>query len=118
MVSVGARRAETTADAGGSDADPKTSARAVITVDDEGPGIPPSVRERLFTPHVTTKAAGAGMGLYLAHRLATTRYGGTLDLADRSAGGTRATLTLGDRGVAGGEVPATRERGTAGGTIS
>jgi signal transduction histidine kinase len=73
-----------------------------LTVEDEGPGLPASVRERLFTPHVTTKAAGAGMGLYLAHRLATTRYGGTLALADRPDGGTRATLALGDRGVAGG----------------
>jgi len=96
----------------------EASTRAIVTVDDDGPGVPPSVRQRLFTPHVTTKAAGAGMGLYLAHRLATTRYGGTLDLADRPAGGTRAALTLADRGVAGGEVPATGERGAADGIIS
>ncbi len=71
-----------------------------ITVDDRGPGIPAAVRERLFTPHVTTKTAGAGVGLYLAHRLATTRYGGTLTLDDRDGGGTRATLRLRDRGTA------------------
>ena len=70
---------------------------ATVTVDDDGAGVPPSVRERLFTPHVTTKAAGAGVGLYLAHRLATTRYGGSLELADRQGGGTRATLLLRDR---------------------
>ncbi|HXT49720.1 MAG TPA: HAMP domain-containing sensor histidine kinase [Thermoanaerobaculia bacterium] len=71
-----------------------------LAVDDQGPGLPASVRERLFTPHVTTKAAGAGMGLYLAHRLATTRYGGALVIADRPESGTRATLTLSDRGAA------------------
>lgn len=70
---------------------------AVVTVEDAGPGLPAAVRERLFTPHVTTKAAGAGVGLYLAHRLATTRYGGDLVLADRPQGGTRATLRLRDR---------------------
>jgi signal transduction histidine kinase len=113
VVTVGARRA--TADTGDGDADAEASPRAVISVDDEGPGIPPSVRERLFMPHVTTKAAGAGMGLYLAHRLATTRYGGTLDLADRPAGGTRATLTLSDRGAVGGEPPATGGHGTIAG---
>jgi len=116
VVTVGAREATTTADADRNDAGAEARARAVITVDDGGSGIPPSVRQRLFTPHVTTKAAGAGMGLYLAHRLATTRYGGTLDLADRPGGGTRATLTLGGRGVAGGEVPSTGERGATGGT--
>jgi signal transduction histidine kinase len=48
---------------------------------------------------VTTKPAGAGVGLYLAHRLATTRYGGELRLTDRLEGGTRATLVLRDRGT-------------------
>ena len=75
------------------------AAAVTITVDDRGLGIPPSIRERLFTPHVTTKAAGAGVGLYLAHRLATTRYGGTLTVEDREGGGTRATLLLCDRGA-------------------
>jgi signal transduction histidine kinase len=69
----------------------------VITVDDAGTGLPEEVRSRLFTPHVTTKAAGAGVGLYLAHRVATTRYGGDLTLVDRPEGGTRARLTLRDR---------------------
>jgi signal transduction histidine kinase len=70
---------------------------ARVEIDDEGPGVAPEVRERLFTPHVTTKATGSGMGLYLAHRIATSRYGGSLDLLPRAAGGTTAVLTLGDR---------------------
>jgi signal transduction histidine kinase len=69
----------------------------IVTVEDSGAGIPDAVRSRLFTPHVTTKPSGAGVGLYLAHRLATTRYGGDLSLADRPEGGTRAALLLRDR---------------------
>ena len=70
---------------------------ARVTVDDEGPGLPGEVRSRLFTPHVTTKPSGSGMGLFLAHRIATTRYGGGLALEDRLPRGTRAVLDLGPR---------------------
>ena len=70
---------------------------ARVTVEDEGPGLPAEVRARLFTPHVTTKPSGSGMGLYLAHRIATTRYGGSLAVEDRSPRGTRAVLEVGPR---------------------
>lgn len=71
-----------------------------VDVADDGPGLPAEVRGRLFTPHVTTKPSGSGMGLYLAHRIATGRYAGTLEVADGPAGGTRARLVLRDRGEA------------------
>jgi signal transduction histidine kinase len=67
---------------------------ARFCVDDEGPGLPESVRSRLFQPHVTTKEQGAGFGLFLAERIASGRYRGALELADRAPHGTRATLTL------------------------
>ncbi len=70
---------------------------ARVTVEDEGPGLPDEVRVRLFTPHVTTKPSGSGMGLFLAHRIATTRYGGGLTLEERPPHGTRAVLELGPR---------------------
>lgn len=65
-----------------------------LTVDDEGTGLPEGVRQRLFTPHLSTKATGSGMGLFLAHRIATARYGGTLQIDDIPTGGTRVDLTL------------------------
>lgn len=68
-----------------------------LQIADRGPGLPPELRERLFTPHLTTKAHGSGMGLYLAQRIAQTRYGGYLDLQDRDGGGTLALLLLGHR---------------------
>lgn len=82
--------------------EPQPHGGARLTVDDEGPGLPEEVRRRLFTPHVTTKPAGAGMGLYLAHRIAATRYGGRLDFEDRPTGGTRARLELQGRAREGG----------------
>jgi signal transduction histidine kinase len=71
--------------------------RARVTVEDEGPGVPEELRGRLFTPHVTTKPSGSGMGLFLAHRIATTRYGGGLALEARAPRGTRAVLEVGPR---------------------
>ena len=70
---------------------------ARVTVEDEGPGLPEEVLSRLFTPHVTTKPSGSGMGLFLAHRIATTRYGGGLALEKRAPRGTRAVLEVGPR---------------------
>ncbi len=70
-----------------------------LEVLDQGTGIAPAVRERLFTPHVTTKPMGSGMGLFLAHRLATSRYRGELQLLDREPRGTRACLWLPERNV-------------------
>lgn len=44
----------------------ETSDRVRIEVEDDGPGISPSVRDRLFEPFVTTKPIGEGTGLGLA----------------------------------------------------
>jgi signal transduction histidine kinase len=77
--------------------------RLRVAIEDRGDGLAPEVRERLFTPHVTTKASGSGMGLFLAQRLAAGRYDGSLELQDRDGGGTRAILELGPRAAPGAE---------------
>ena len=41
-------------------------AQAIVEVEDDGPGIPPDVRERIWDPFWTTKDAGAGTGLGLS----------------------------------------------------
>ncbi len=72
----------------------ESSNALLVEIIDRGPGLASRVRERLFTPHLSTKAHGSGMGLFLAQRIATTRYGGSLALDDRPGGGTRAVLRL------------------------
>lgn len=69
----------------------------VLEVEDEGTGVDPTLRTRLFQPHVTSKVAGAGMGLYLSERLARQRYAGGIVLEDRAPQGTLARLRLAPR---------------------
>lgn len=74
-----------------------TTHGVVVEVSDEGEGVPEAIRARLFQPHVSGKPHGAGMGLYLAQRLATLRYRGGLELQPRSPRGTVARLRLQQR---------------------
>jgi len=71
------------------------AAKVELVVEDNGPGIPAGVRERLFTPYVTTKQGkgGSGLGLAIVHRIISD-HGGTIAAADAAAGGTRITITL------------------------
>ncbi len=66
-----------------------------LLIDDEGPGIPESVRARLFEPFSTTKppGKGTGLGLYTSYMLVTSMRG-TLSLEDRPGGGARAVVAL------------------------
>jgi nitrogen-specific signal transduction histidine kinase len=40
----------------------------LLKVVDDGPGIPAELRERLFTPFVTGRAGGSGLGLAVVQR--------------------------------------------------
>ena len=58
----------------------------VLEVRDDGPGITPEVRARLFEPLFTTRAKGVGLGLALVRRVIE-KHGGTVEAVPRSQGG-------------------------------
>jgi signal transduction histidine kinase len=65
-----------------------------VTISDNGPGIPASVRRTLFDPFVTAeKSNGIGLGLTLARRIVE-EHGGTVRLDESNPAGTVFTLSL------------------------
>lgn len=69
--------------------------RVRIYVDDDGPGIPPGARDRVFEAFFTTKPPGKGTGLGLyTSRSVVWEAGGDLQLLDAPGGGARAQLDL------------------------
>ncbi len=67
--------------------------RAVLAVQDTGPGIDPSVLERVFDPFFTTKKKGTGLGLAICRRIVTA-HGGSLAAENAPGAGARFVLSL------------------------
>jgi signal transduction histidine kinase len=65
----------------------------VIRVKDNGPGIPKSIRHRVFEPFFSTKEEGTGLGLSIAYRIVE-EHGGWLSLKSKEGEGTTFTITL------------------------
>jgi two-component system C4-dicarboxylate transport sensor histidine kinase DctB len=66
---------------------------AALRVEDNGPGVPPSFRERVFEPFVTGKPSGVGMGLSISRKIARA-HGGDLVLDTTKNPGASFLLTL------------------------
>jgi signal transduction histidine kinase len=72
---------------------------ATVTVEDDGPGIPPDQLERVFDPFYRVEdsrnreTGGTGLGLPIARNIFRA-HGGDVVLANRAGGGARATVTL------------------------
>ena len=64
-----------------------------VSVADRGPGLPDSVREKLFQPFVTTKPGGMGVGLSVC-RAIIEAHGGAMSAEDNPGGGTVFRFTL------------------------
>jgi len=67
----------------------------VITIADNGPGVPEAVRPRLFEPFFTTKDVGAGTGLGLAIAYGIVKaHDGTIAVQEAPGGGALFVLTI------------------------
>jgi two-component system nitrogen regulation sensor histidine kinase NtrY len=73
----------------------------VLSIEDNGRGLPDQGRERLTEPYVTTRTRGTGLGLAIVKKIVED-HGGLLLLDDRPGGGAIARITfrhsVGDRG--------------------
>ncbi len=84
---------------------------ARLSVEDSGPGLSPTVRERLFEPFFTTRERGTGLGLAVSRAIARA-HGGELTAGGAAGGGARFTLRL-PAPAAGGDAVAPESPGMA-----
>lgn len=64
-----------------------------VIVDDNGPGIPPDMRERIFRPFVTSKRTGTGLGLALVQKIIVF-HNGRIVAGASGSGGASLQITL------------------------
>jgi signal transduction histidine kinase len=65
-----------------------------IDVEDDGPGVPESIRDRIFSPFYTTKPRGSGLGLAIVRKLVDAHQGQIELRAGANRLGTCFRLTL------------------------
>src|SRR5688572_16578279 len=64
-----------------------------VRIADDGPGIPPEAREKMFDPFFTTRPGGSGLGLAVVHR-AVESHAGCVFVDSEVGSGTRVTVLL------------------------
>ncbi|MEM6692346.1 MAG: ATP-binding protein, partial [Planctomycetota bacterium] len=67
-----------------------------IIVEDNGGGIPESIRQKIFDPFFTTKEVGkgTGQGLAITHNVVVNMHGGAIDIDSHEGVGTAFTIQL------------------------
>ncbi len=71
----------------------RSQGRARLSVADDGPGIPPEDRDRLFVPHFSTKKRGSGLGLAIVSRIVQ-EHRGAIRVEDNKPQGARFVVEL------------------------
>lgn len=71
----------------------KDRGAVVVEFNDEGPGIPAEVKEKLFIPYFSTKKKGTGLGLAIVHRVISD-HNGTIAVDDNEPRGSKFTIEL------------------------
>jgi two-component system nitrogen regulation sensor histidine kinase GlnL len=64
-----------------------------IRISDQGPGLSPEQRERIYTPFYTTKSGGTGLGLAICQKIVND-HGGLIHFYDRPEEGTMVQVSL------------------------
>ncbi len=69
--------------------------RLLMIVEDNGPGVPAELKDKVFAPYFTTKITkgGTGLGLAIVHRIISD-HGGRITVSDPPGGGARFTIEL------------------------
>jgi signal transduction histidine kinase len=75
--------------------------RVEIRIRDNGTGIPPEVKEKIFNPFFTTKPAGegTGLGLSISHDIIVKQHGGSIEVDTRPGEFTEIRIILPRAGV-------------------
>ena len=74
----------------------ETGDRVEIRIRDNGTGIPPDVKERMFNPFFTTKppGEGTGLGLSISHDIIVKQHAGSIDVNTQPGEFTEIIVTL------------------------
>ena len=64
-----------------------------VDVSDDGPGMPPEVLDKIFSPFFTTKPQGFGLGLAIVRKIVDA-HDGRIDVSATPGSGTRFRVTL------------------------
>lgn len=67
--------------------------RSVLVVDDNGPGVPETERQRIFDPYVTHREGGTGLGLAIVRKIVID-HGGDVSVEKSPQGGARFVVEL------------------------
>ena len=92
-VTIAARHITTDDDLAAAGDAPETCGWVVIDVEDDGPGMPLDVREKIFSPFFTTKPRGSGLGLAIVRKIVDA-HDARIDVRTRHEGGTHFQVTL------------------------
>jgi signal transduction histidine kinase len=103
LISNAFYAATTRAGAAGNGSEPTLKAitrnlgdRVEIRIRDNGAGIPPDIREKIFNPFFTTKPAGegTGLGLSMSHDIVVKQHGGTIEVVTEPGSFAEFIITL------------------------
>ena len=74
----------------------RTAERVLISLADNGPGIPETVKGRLFGPFFTTKPVGkgTGLGLSISHQIVVEKHSGTIECVSHPGEGTTFLISI------------------------